>query len=41
MTPKGALNPAVASKYEDLREVETLLAVSEPPDTDYIFFRDR
>lgn len=39
--PPGTLNPAVASKHEDLREVETLLAVSEPPDTDYVFFRDR
>ena len=25
----------------DIREIETLLAVSEPPDVDYIFYRDR
>lgn len=29
------------SKNDDLREIETLLAVSEPPDVDYIFYRDR
>lgn len=28
-------------RKDDLREVETLLAVSEPPDIDYIFYRDR
>ena len=29
------------SRKDDLRGVEMLLAVSEPPDVDYIFYRDR
>ena len=28
-------------KKDDLREIETVLAVSEPPDVDYIYYRDR
>ena len=37
-----AMNSVLALSTKDhLREIETLLAVSEPPDVDYIFYRDR
>lgn len=38
---KASRNVPNPSEKDDLRKVETLLAVSEPPDVDYIFYRDR
>ena len=37
---EGLINVPTLSRKDDLREIETLLAVSEPPDVDYIFYRD-
>ena len=38
---KVSSNVSNPFRTDDLREVEALLAVSEPPDVDYTFYRDR
>ncbi|KAL9607802.1 MAG: hypothetical protein Q9167_007320 [Letrouitia subvulpina] len=37
----GSGSVGVRSKHEDLREIKAFLVVSETPESDYMFFRDR
>lgn len=41
LSRKGSGSTPLPTQREDLRDIEAFLAMSEPPDVDYIFFRDR
>ena len=40
-TAEGSTTSTSASRRQELREIESFLAVSDAPDADYVFFRDQ